>query len=140
MNDSEKLKFSSEAFEDVNLLSPLVLAYIGDAVYELVVRRFLVAKGIAKADNLHKKAVEFVRAKAQAKVMLALQEHLKDEELRIVRRGRNAKSRTPKECKISDYRFSTAFEALIGYLYLKGDVDRLNYILQLIHEVKSEEC
>lgn len=125
--------------KDASMLPPLVLAYVGDAVYELAVRHFLVSKGIIKPDRLHNVAVEFVKASAQKEMIFVLTDHLREDELNIVRRGRNARSNTPRECKVSDYKFSTAFEALIGYLYLKGDVDRLDDILNLVYKFKSEE-
>ncbi|MCD5406175.1 MAG: ribonuclease III [Desulfotomaculum sp.] len=133
---NNKLNFTNQPLENAHLLSPVVLAYIGDAVYEVAVRRFLIAGGITKANKLHCQAIKFVQAKAQAKVILALEDFLTEEELNVVRRGRNAKSnQVPKGAEMMEYRYSTAFESLIGYLYLKGDTGRLNQILQLIGDL-----
>lgn len=110
----------------------LNLAYLGDSVYELMVRRHLVAKGVGKVKELHKETVKFVNAKSQAKVLHNLESGLSEEEKAVVRRGRNAKSGTsPKNTDIIDYRHSTAFEALIGYLYLLGKEERIKEIFGL---------
>ena len=101
---------------DIQTYSPLTLAYIGDAAYELVVRTFLVDQGNSRPDKLHRKA-----AMAEA-----LKDSLTEEELSVYRRGRNAKSPTmAKNASMSDYRKATGFEALMGYLYLKGEQKRL---------------
>lgn len=124
--------------ENPHLLPPQALAYIGDAVYELAVRRYLIAKGTVKVNQLHTQAVEYVRAGAQAEALLALEDVLTDEEKSVVRRGRNTKLlHIPKGAGVMEYRYSTAFESLIGFLYLKGDIQRLNEILQLAGEVIS---
>ena len=139
----DKVSFTNQPLKDAHLLSPVVLAYIGDAVYEMAVRRFLIAGGIVRVNQLHRQTVKFVQAKAQAQVLLALEDFLTKEELNIVRRGRNAKSyHVPKGAKMMDYRYSTAFESLIGYLYLNGDILRLNQILQLTGEtiMKTNEA
>ena len=111
---------------DIQTYSPLTLAYIGDAAYELVVRTFLVDQGNSRPDKLHRKASSMVKAAAQAAMAEALKDSLTEEELSVYRRGRNAKSPTmAKNASISDYRKATGFEALMGYLYLKGEQKRL---------------
>jgi len=113
-------------------LSPLVLAYIGDAVYELLVRQCLVGMGPDKMHRIHKEAVRYVRAETQAKILHVLEERLDPKERDIVRRGRNAKSgHTPKSASVIDYRYSTGFESLVGYLYLTGNEKRLREIIDL---------
>lgn len=115
-------------------LNGLTLAYVGDAVYELYVRKYLVETGKENPDELHKSAVTYVSAKAQADVIWHWRnnEILTEEEERILKRGRNAKSRsTPKNTSIHVYRYSTGFEALIGYHYLLQNVDRLEELLSL---------
>jgi ribonuclease-3 family protein len=120
-------------------LPALALAYIGDAVYELAVRSHLVKIGIARVNRLHDEAVKFVQAKAQARLLRELEGILTEEETAVIRRGRNAKSpHTPRSAGVIDYRQSTAFECLIGYLYLKGDKDRLEEILALALEMGRE--
>ncbi len=110
-------------------LPALVLAYLGDAVYELYVRRHLVSCGFMKVDALHKQAVRFVNAATQAQVLHALAGGLAEDEAAVVRRGRNAKSGSaPKNISVTDYRHGTAFEALIGYLYLAGREERIGEI------------
>ena len=115
------------------LLNPLVLAYIGDAVYEVYVRTFIINDGAIKTNELHKMAsTKFVSAKSQAGILDKLLDSLSEEELNIVRRGRNAHSNTiPKNADIADYKKATAFEALIGYLFLNGENERLEEIIKI---------
>ncbi|NLY43097.1 MAG: Mini-ribonuclease 3 [Clostridiaceae bacterium] len=112
--------------------SPLVLAYIGDAVYELYIRSMLVFKGNAPVHALHKKAVLLVKAKAQSDIIHKIEPMLTEEEYAVYKRGRNAKSSTvPKNADVSEYRHATGFEALVGYLYLKGEMQRLQELFML---------
>lgn len=116
----------------INQLSPLVLAYIGDTVYEVFVRTLLVSKGNAPVHKLHKRSIDFVKAKAQSDIIHKVMDNLTSEEQDIVRRGRNAKSGTiPKNADVTEYKYATGFEALIGYLYLKREYNRLIEILKL---------
>lgn len=111
-------------------MKPLVLAFVGDCVYELYIRNYLISEKYRDVNELHRKSVFFVKAKAQAYILRALEPELNDEERRIVRRGRNAHPHTvPKNAEVADYRQATAYEALIGYLYLSGSV-RLAAILE----------
>jgi len=121
-----------ERLHDVKQLNGLALAYIGDAVYEVYVRRYLLATGNVRPHELHRRAIRYVAARAQAKAILALldEDVLTDEEKAIVRRGRNAKSGTvPKNTDVQTYRHSTAFEALIGYHFLKNDEKRVDELI-----------
>ncbi len=121
-------------------LPALVLAYLGDAVYELLVRAHLVSTGITRVDRLHAETVKYVHAAAQAKTLRALEGSLSEEESAVVRRGRNAKSpHTPRSAGVIEYRHSTALESLVGYLYLKGDAARLNHILAAALEAAEEQ-
>lgn len=116
---------------DLNSYSPLVLAYVGDAVYEVFVRTLLVSRGNASVNKLHRQSIGFVKAKAQSDTIHMLMESLNAEEQDIVRRGRNAKSGTiPKNADVTEYKYATGFESLIGYLYLKGDYGRLLELLK----------
>jgi len=118
--------------ERPELLNPLVLAYIGDAVYELYVRIHISKNGALKTNTLHRASIGFVCAKAQAGILDKIEESLDEEELNIVRRGRNANSNTiPKNASVADYKKATAFEALIGYLFLKNDITRLEEIISI---------
>lgn len=118
--------------QDPARLSPLVLAYIGDAVFELHVREKLVGGVKEPVHALHDLAVSLVQARAQAGILRRLEPFLTDEERDIVRRGRNAKSGVaPRHADVRDYLHSTGFEALIGFLYLDGRKERLNEILEL---------
>ena len=112
-------------------ISPLVLAYLGDTVYESYVREYLIRKNITKKVNdLHKSAIKYVNAKAQATIIHEIENELTEDEERIYKRGRNQKSHTsPKNADIIDYKHATGFEALIGYLYLNEESDRLKYII-----------
>ena len=124
---------------DIAMYNPLVLAYIGDSVYELYVRTLLVSHGSIQVAKLHKKAIAFVKAKSQAELLEeVIQSELTDDEKDIVRRGRNAKSGTvPKNAELVDYRMATGLEALFGYLYLIGNIERLVYLFDKIKESKE---
>lgn len=116
---------------DVKTYSPLTLAYIGDGVYELIIRTILVKQGNTQANKLHQKASSLVKASAQAAMIEALKEELTEEELAVFKRGRNAHSGTmAKHATMSDYRRATGFEALIGYLYLQEDWERMLYLVK----------
>ncbi len=111
---------------DIRTYSPLTLAYIGDGVYDLVIRSLVVAKGNTRASELHKRTSQIVKAHTQAEMMEILLPLLNEEEADIYRRGRNAKSPTmAKNATMSDYRRATGFEALMGWLYLKDEFERL---------------
>ncbi len=114
----------------INELSPLTWAYIGDAVYELYIREKLVKTTKYKPHKLHIEAIEYVKASAQAKILREIEDDLTDEEKEIVKRARNTKNHhLPKNAEVNEYMYSTAFEGLIGYLYLAKKEDRLKEIL-----------
>ena len=116
--------------EDVNLMSPLTWAYVGDCVYELYVRTKLVDNTNMKPHALHVEAIKYVKAQAQAQILNKIHDNLTDEEKDIVRRGRNAGNHhLPKNANVQDYMYSTAYEALIAYLYLTNQIKRLKEIL-----------
>lgn len=121
-----------KAPEDVKMLSPLVWAYVGDSVYEMFIRVHLVNSSNAKPHKLHMESIQHVKAKAQADTLKKLQTHLTESEKEIVRRGRNVQNHhVAKNANVVDYAMSTAFEALIGYLYLTNQDERLKEILDL---------
>ena len=112
--------------QDIRTYSPLALAYIGDGIYELVVRTVIVDQANRAAADLHKMAVRYVRAESQAKMVELLKPVLTEEESDVLRRGRNASPHTiPKNASRSDYHKATGFEAVMGYLYLTGQTDRM---------------
>ena len=116
---------------DIRTYSPLTLAYIGDAIYDLLVRSFVVCKGNTSNNKLHKKTTRYVSAKAQAEIIKAIKEDLTQEEVAVYKRGKNAKpSSTAKNASLSEYLKATGFEALLGYLYLTGQKDRIVYIVK----------
>ncbi len=118
--------------EEINLLSPLTWAYVGDCVYELYIRTNLVNQTNLKPHKLHIETIKHVKAQAQAKLLEEIQDKLTEEEKEIVRRGRNVQSHhLPKNANVQEYRYATAFEALIGYLYLSKNFKRLKEILDL---------
>ena len=118
--------------QDPGTYSPLDLAYIGDAVYELVIRSYIIGHGNGQVSRLHQRASHMVKASAQAAMIMALEDRLTEEEHRIYKRGRNAHSYTmPKNASAADYRKATGLEALIGWLFLMEQYDRLT---DLIHE------
>lgn len=138
MGESIMDRLIREVFElksvDADSYSPLTLAYIGDCVYELTNRTLLVNKGNAPVNKLNKKASELAKAPTQSRMisMLVENELLTEAELAVYRRGRNAKSfSTAKNATVSDYRRATGFEALIGWLYLKGESERALEIIKL---------
>lgn len=117
---------------EVNLMSPLVWAYVGDSVYELFIRTHLVETTKLKPHKLHVETIKYVKAKAQANILERLQDTLTDKEKEIVRRGRNAENHhLPKNADPEDYMYATAFEGLIGYLYLSEQKERLEEILNM---------
>jgi len=114
------------AEQDIRTYSPLTLAYIGDGVYELVIRTVVVAKGNRQPKELHKRSSMLVKAQTQARVVEALKPLLTEEERNVYRRGRNANSATmAKNASMQEYRKATGFEAIMGYLYLTGQEERL---------------
>ena len=128
--DNIKTVFACEK-KDVRTYSPLTLAYIGDAIYDLVIRTVVVERANRSANDLHKKTVRYVKAETQAKMIKELLEELDEEETDVYKRGRNAKSYTmAKNASMGDYRKATGFEALLGYLYLTDRMDRLLYLVK----------
>jgi len=114
------------AEQDIRTYSPLTLAYIGDGVYELVIRTVVVAKGNRRPKELHKRSSMLVKAQTQASIVEALKPLLTEAERDIYRRGRNANSATmAKNASMQEYRKATGFEAVMGYLYLTGQEERL---------------
>jgi len=117
------------------MMPPLVLAYLGDVVYELYIRTHIVTHSKASVHKLHVGAVRYVNAKAQSAVIKKVMDRLSEEEADIVRRGRNAKpGKVPKNTDVAEYAYSTAFEALIGYLYVSGQQERMYEILRWVIE------
>ena len=125
---------------DVKALGSLALAYMGDAVYEVYIRHHLLSLGQVKPNKLHKEATKYVSAKSQSAVVhyLLSEQLLTEEEEAIIRRGRNAKSGTvPKNTDVQTYRYSTAFEALIGFLYGSNNQKRMEEIINLAIQFKE---
>ncbi|WP_322790734.1 Mini-ribonuclease 3 [Sedimentibacter hydroxybenzoicus] len=121
------------------MYSPAQLAYAGDAVYELLVRSYIIHNHDINVNKMHKISVNFVKASSQAYVISKLEDELTEEEKRIVKRGRNAKiTSSPKNAELMEYRYATGFEALFGYLYLSNDINRLmilfNKTVNIINE------
>ncbi len=116
---------------DVNMMSPLVWAYVGDAVYEIHIRTYLVNTTKLKPNKLHIESIKYVKAKAQADTLNKIYDKLTDEEKDIVRRTRNTENHhLPKNAELKDYMYATAFEGLIGYLFLTNQNERLEEILK----------
>ena len=116
--------------KEARLLNPLQLALIGDGVYELFIRNTILSNNLElSAHKIHVKAIGYVKAKSQSIIMHEIEDKLTENESYIFKRGRNTKSATvPKNADVRDYRMATGFEALIGYLYLIGDNERLKFI------------
>lgn len=116
----------------VKQLNSLALAYMGDAIYETYVRRHLLYSGKVRPNQLHRTGTSYVSAKAQSQILFQMMDNelLDEEELAVIMRGRNAKSGTvPKNTDVQTYHYSTAFEALMGYLYLTGKIERLEELI-----------
>ena len=116
---------------EINTMSPLTWAYIGDSIYEVFIRMNLVNTTKLKPHKLHIESIKYVKAKAQAEILIQLENDLTDKEKEIVKRGRNAENHhLPKNATVQEYMYSTGFEALIGYLYLTKQDNRLKEILE----------
>lgn len=118
-------------------MNPLTLAYLGDSIYEVYIRKYLISKNIVYVKDLQEESIKFVSAKAQAEILKKLvdQEFLMDEELTVMKRARNYKTtHHPKNCDIVTYKHSTAFEAIIGYLEMENNQERIDEIMHFILE------
>ena len=126
---------------DVSTYSPLTLAYIGDCIYDLIIRSLVVNKGNKQVNKLHLETSSLVQASTQSLMMRTMQEHLTEEEHSIYKRGRNAKSVSPaKNQSVTDYRRATGFEALLGYLYLKTEWKRMLDLVKIgLDSIKEGE-
>lgn len=139
LNDYINEKFDITS-KDIRTYSPLTLAYIGDAVYDLVVRSVLVNRGNTAVNNLHKRASAIVKAPTQAAIAASIMDDLTDEEKDIYKRGRNSKPHTKaKNASTIEYLEATGLEAVVGFLYLKGDMDRALNLIRLGLERSSLE-
>lgn len=126
--------------QDIRTYSPLTLAYIGDAIYDLVIRTMLVEKGNSQVNKLHHRASSFVKAGAQKRILEIIEPLLTPEEHGYYKRGRNAKSfTTAKNASVVEYRMATGFEALLGFLYLTGQTDRLLELVKAGTDALSAE-
>ena len=124
---------------DVNMLSPLNLAFVGDTVFDLFVRETLVCQANRPVNRLHRKATNIVKASSQAKAVEKIRDSLTDEEQSVIRRGRNAHTNhKAKNMSEADYHLATGLEALFGYLYLKGNIARLREIFEMIIQEEEE--
>ena len=125
---------------EINSFSPLSLAYVGDAVYEVYVRSYVMQNGNMQVNKLHRASTRYVSAKAQSTIIHSIMDSLTEEEIAIFKRGRNAHSYTSaKNADIVDYRHATGFEALIGYLFISKKFDRLNEIIKMSVDSVSAE-
>ncbi|NOW07010.1 Mini-ribonuclease 3 [Clostridium beijerinckii] len=134
LDDLRIRKFSRD---EARMLNSLQLALIGDGVFEVFIRNYILTQNtVLSANKIHVKAIGYVKAKSQACIMHEIENLLNEEEEAVYKRGRNAKSPTvPKNAEIRDYRMATGFEALIGYLYLVGDKERLEFIFNRSIEI-----
>lgn len=130
------MNFTKEA----NLYNSLVLAYLGDTLYDIYVRSRLVCENEdLSAHKLHVKSISYVKAHGQSRAILAIEDSLSDEELAVYKRGRNTKSFTvPKNADVGEYRRATGFEALLGWLYVKGRTERLEEIMEMAYNTIEE--
>ena len=141
----ESLNYLKEQFQladiDVRSYSPLSLAYIGDSIYDLLIRTIIMGEGNLPVQKMHKKASGLVKAQTQAALMDRILPLLTEEEVGVFKRGRNAKPHTvAKNASVSDYRRATGFEALVGYLYLSGNIKRIIDLMKVSLEEKDGEA
>lgn len=137
MNELIKIEKNEK---EINQLSPLIWAYVGDCIFELFIRTKLVNETRLKPHELHIRAINFVKAKSQAEMLKGIYDKLTEEERDVVRRGRNTENHhLPKNANVQDYMYSTAFEALIGYLYLCKKENRVKEIIEMAVKAKEEE-
>lgn len=136
-----QLEIEKLSEKDIQMMSPLALAYLGDAVYEMFVRSYIVSTSKQNVNKLNKMSVNFVKAESQAKIAKFIEEDLSEDELRILKRGRNQKSASvAKNASIGDYRLATGLEALIGWLYLREEYKRLNTLIRMgIRYIEGDE-
>ncbi len=125
--------------QKAKMYSALTLAFLGDSVFEILVRQKIVLMGDQKIDKLHNIKIGIVCAKFQAKVVPTILELLTEEELTVFKRGRNSKCHAPKNTEIVEYRLATGLESLFGYLYLIGDEERINQLFSVIWNIYKEE-
>lgn len=121
-------------FEEIDIInySPLTLAYIGDGIYEIVIRTLIVEQANCQVNKIHKAASELVKAQTQAQLAFLIMDELNEKEIKIYKRGRNAKAVTrAKNASMSDYRTATGFEALMGWLYLTGQSERMLMLVKM---------
>ena len=124
----------------VNEIPAGILAYMGDVVYEMIVRNFFIQRKLFGTHQIHRTVIKFVNAGAQAALLRMLEEHLTEDEKVVMRRARNSNAgNVPRNAKVSDYRYSTAFEAVLGYLVLKEDFDRLMELIHLIEKYLEDQ-
>ena len=133
----DDLRMKEFSKDEARMLNPLQLALIGDGVFEVFVRNYILAKNTSlSANKIHVKAIGYVKAKSQSSIIHEIEGLLNEEEEAVYKRGRNAKSPTvPKNADVRDYRMATGFEALIGYLYLIGNKERLEFIFNKSIEI-----
>lgn len=135
LNSKIRNCFNLTAEADIRTVNPLTLAYIGDCIYEMVMRTVMTAEHNTKAGQLHRMTTKYVKADAQSEMMKTLEPVLTEEELAVFHRGRNAKSgSSAKNADIGSYRRATGFEAVMGYLYLTEQVDRMLELIKLAYD------
>jgi ribonuclease-3 family protein len=139
------IRYLQEQFQlnqvDIRTYSPATLAYIGDGIYDLLIRTIVINRGNCQTNKLHKKVSALVKASRQSEMIQVLKPHLTQEETAIYKRGRNAKPNTvAKNASVADYRRATGFEAVMGYLYLMNQIDRIVDLMKLgLTEEKNDE-
>ena len=135
------VKYKNITKEELARISPLTLAYLGDTVYESYIREYLIRRNIfLKINDLHKQAIKYVNASAQSKAIKGIEDILTEEEVNVFKRGRNHKKNTSaKNASVVDYRHSTGFEAVIGYLYLNDEDERLEYLIEKSIEIIEDK-
>ena len=136
----EFLSKITEEQKNAHMYSPAQLAYLGDCVYEMLVRSYVLNHHDISVNKMHRLTVKFVKAKAQAYILGKLMDELSEEEQKIVKRGRNAKvTSSPKNVDFMDYRYATGFEALFGFLFLNNEIDRIINIFDKIIKIILEK-
>jgi len=122
--------------EDINMMNPLKLAFLGDSIYESYIRYYIISQHVLKTSEMSKMSVKYVNAEAQAHIVNVLKESFTELEWRMVKRGRNQKTGSkPKNASVTDYRYATGFETLLGYLYVTNEKERIYEIVGMAIDI-----
>jgi len=135
-----KLNCVNLSDEEINMMNPLKLAFLGDSIYESYIRYYIISQHVLKTSEMSKMSVKYVNAEAQAYIVNLLKAFLTESEWRMVKRGRNQKTGSkPKNASVTDYRYATGFETLLGYLYITDQKERIYEIVGMAIDIVDQK-